>query len=221
MSTFLELCNRVNGICGIQGTIATVSSPKGIQKIIVEAVRNSWIDIQSMRGDWPWSIGELNSFSTTADQAAYTPTEVFGSASAATDLARYLTKRGIFYEYRALAYVNYEDLPYIDNETAKQPRWYTVNSYNNKLILQKPNDSYQLTIRYVRSVQELTTDNQEPHIDRAFEDAIVYMAVEKVATYIGNAGLFQEYSRKANMRTGELKRAFIPVRYVYPKGFLV
>lgn len=219
MSNFLQLCQRVVNIIGIQGTIATVSNPVGIHRNIVEAVRTSWVEIQELRTDWPFMLGEVTSFNTIADQSTYTPTQIFGSASAALDLKTWKRKRGCFYEEQHLAHVNFEDLPFIDQSVSQRPQWYSIDYGTNNLIFEKPNDAYNIVIRYKRTPHLLTNDADVLRVPTAFERAVVYKAVEKVAAYIGRADLHQQYSREGNKAIMQMMREYLPARYIRPRRF--
>lgn len=218
MSTFLEICNAVNNKVGLQGSISDVTNPKGLQRNIVESVRDAWLDIQRDRKDWTFLYGENTLFSTTADQVTYTPTEVFGSASAAEDLSQYLKNNGIFYSYRPLSFIPYEYVPYKDNTVGGEPLWYSFNDLNNNLILNRPSDSYSLVIRYRRSIQNLSVNTDEPIMHEDYHNAIEYAAIRDFANIIGNSGLAELYRIKANKALSEVRKRYISKKDVNLKG---
>lgn len=220
MANFKVICNQVNTIVGLQGQIIDTESTMGVQKNIVEAVRSTWIDIQTQREDWTFMQGSVTNFSTVASQSTYTPTEVFGSASQALELGTYKEKRGIWLDQWPLLYVNWEDLPFIDNTTEKEPRWYTIDP-NNNLIFQLPDDAYLLDIRYNRAVQSLVANGDVPYLNANYHNAIAYKAAQKVAVYVGQSGLYQEYSQEGNRILGQMMRKYIVERRVYPAGFII
>lgn len=219
MSTFLEICQQVNNIIGIQGTILSVDSPQGIHRNIVEAVRSSWINIQMLREDWPFMIGENTAFNTVSGQTVYSPVQVFGTADAAALLKTYKTKRGVFYEEEPLVYIDYEDLPLVDNTSAQRPSWYSLNYSNNNLILEKPDGIYNLKLRYNKNVEVLTDGGQVPSIPVSYTNTLVYKAVEEVAAYIGRSDLHQKYSERGDRGLNQMMRQYIRARYVRPRRF--
>jgi len=221
VSAFLELCNQVNDIIGLQGSISDVTSPKGIQRNIVDAVSSSWTDIQTLREDWDFMNAEISSFSTVADQVIYTPAQVFGSTVAAENLSVYKHKRGFFRDNIMLGYVPWEDLPFADNTKADAPVWFSVDPTTNNIHFQRPDDAYNITIRYKKSPQILTDNTDIPNIPQQFQRAIVYKAVQKVATYLGNVGMYQNYSVEGNLIIGQLLRHYVRARRVYPRNFLI
>lgn len=222
--TFLEICNQVIRIMGIQGTLTDVENPKGIHRNIVEAVRSSWIDIQNLREDWTFMQYTTNLLNTVEDQIIYTPTEVFGTATAAEYLGTYQRKRGVFLTENGknsmLAYVPWENYPFMDNTSATKPTWFTVNPANNNIYFQKPNGVYNITIRYIRSPQDLAINTDVPFIPTRYHQVISYKAVERASAYIGQTGLYQQYSLEANRILGEMMREFIRVRHMYPRSFV-
>lgn len=213
------MCQDVNRIVGLQGSFASTESTLGLQRNIAQYVKDAWLDIQNMRKDWSFMVGTITSFSTTADQSTYTPTQVFGTATAAEDLGSYKRPKGIFYDYNPIDYIDYSDYPDIDNDTnSTTPSWYTINDLNNNLIINKPNDAYDLVIRYHRNAQDLSSgtdpDSNEPVLPSMYHNAIVYKAVEKMAIHIGRAGMFNEYSKEANKMVGSMLRKYIPKKSV-------
>lgn len=221
MSTFLEMSNEVVNIIGLQGTLSSVTSPKGIQRNIVDAVSSAWVDIQTLREDFTFMQGQISDFETTQDQVIYTPQQVFGSLTAAANLSVYKTKRGIFYENVALAYVPWEDLPFLANEEQYQPRWYSIDPSCNNLHFQRPDGTYNLIIRYKKAPQVLEAGTDEPFIPEQFHKAIVYKAVARVAAYLGNNALYLMYSQEGDKVIGQLLRHYIRPRSVSPRNFLL
>lgn len=221
MSTFLQICNQVSTIIGLQGIITDVENPIGIQKNIVEAVKSEWVDLQNLREDWTFMEGSITSFSTVQDQITYTPTEVFGSSSQAALLGLYKTKRGIWLEYRTLTYIQYEDLPYVENTIQYKPQWYSYNPANNNLILQRPNGIYNLDIRYRKAVQTLAVNGDTPYLNSQYHNAIAYLAAAKVFTYLGNQGSAMEYKVSGNRILGQIMRTYLRSRTVYPERFVI
>lgn len=221
MSTFLELCNQVNDTIGLQGSISDVTQPKGIQRNIVDAVRGAWVDIQTLREDWSFMNAQIDSFNTVEDKIIYTPTEVFGSLTAAANLSVYNDKRGFFRENIMLGYVPWEDLPFVDNTIAQPPQWYSINPSNNNLHFHKPDGVYNIIIRYKKAPQQLLLNTDKPNIPQQFQRAIIYKALQKVAVYLGNSGLYQEYSKQGNLVIGEMYRQYIRNRKVTPRNFLL
>jgi len=221
MSTFLEICNEVNRVIGVQGFITDVTSPKGIHRNIVEAVASSWVDIQTSKTDWPWMINELSSFNTVEDKVIYTPLEVFGSSVAAANLSVYNQSRGFFLEGRPLGYVRWEDLPYALNTVKAQPTWVSIDSYTNNLHFERPDGPYNIIIRYKRNPQLLLVNEDTPFISAQFHPLIRYRAIANVSTYIGNIGLLQQYTLKADVMQGQLMREFVPVRTIRRSNFVI
>jgi hypothetical protein len=221
MSTYIELCNQVNNTIGLQGSIADVTAPRGIQKNITDAVSSAWVDIQTMREDWTFMNAEISSFMTVEDKVVYTPVEVFGSTVAAANLSVYKTKRGFFRNQVMLSYLPWEDLPFADNTQKAPPMWYSIDPGTNNLHFQRPDDAHNIVIRYRRAPQILSENTDTPNIPEQFQRAIVYKAIQKVATYLGNAGLYQNYSVEGNLAVGQMLRNYIRARRVHSRNFLI
>lgn len=221
MSTYLELCNQVGQIMGLQGTMSDVTTPRGIQRNIVEAVSSSWVDIQTLREDWEFMLAENSAFNTVEDQIVYTPFQVFGSTAAAANLSLYKTKDGFFLDNRPLSFISWEDWPFWPNEDSTQPMFYTVNSMNNNLHLQKPNGVYNIIVRYKKVPQVLSLSTDVPFLPQQFHNAIAYKAVERMSAYTGNAGHYQQYSMEGNRILGQMMRTYIKARKVYPRNFVI
>lgn len=213
---FLELCQKVNLISGIQGSITDTNVASGIQGILVEAVRNGWLTIQNHRKDWTFMLDNVE-WSTVADQEVYTPAEVFASHSDGENLGHYVKGR-MMYEYTPLRYIHPYSYPLIDNTSTGPPDWYTIESSDNRIWMNTPNDSYVLTNYYWKQPQVLTASTDIPDLPDQYHDILIYKGIELFAIHIGNSELYQTYSKEYHKQLGVLMRTFLPSREVYLRG---
>jgi len=99
---------------------------------------------------------------------------------------------------------------YLNEVVNKPPEEYTIDPATNGIILKPTPDAiYSLSFRYYERPEILTTSTQIPKMPQAFHNLIVYKALEKLAVYLNNPGLYQQYSTEVARMVGALMRTNI------------
>ena len=206
MATFLEICQTVDTLSGVQGSISDTQSTLGLQTVIVTSVQEAWLFIQNYRKTWSF-MKDSTYFNTVAGQETYTPSEVFVNSDPAY-LGVYL-KEGMFYDNLLIPYLEGEDFPYVDNTEQGQLRWWTAIPSNNNLKLSLPDDTYRIDVYYSRNPQVLTLPTDVPLLPERFHQLITYKALELFGNHLGNFELEAKSAQTVDVLMGSLMREFI------------
>ena len=75
---FLEICQQVDRMSGVQGMIQTVTGVTGAQEVIVGAVKDSFIDLQQERMTWEF-MRRMATFQTKIGKESYSEFDIFGA----------------------------------------------------------------------------------------------------------------------------------------------
>jgi hypothetical protein len=211
MATFVEMVRAVRLISGMQGTgPSSVESAVGIEEVLVRFVRDAYVDIQSLRDNFDFLEGQ-RSFFTVIGTSLYAPSTIFSTSS--PNFKSY--KKGSLYVTRSdgkkqyLHYLEPQVLEarYLNESKQGTPSEYTIDPATNGLILKPiPNAVYSVSFRYYERPEILTASTQIPKMPQAFHNLIVYKALEKIAVYLNNPGLYQQYSVEAARMVGQLMR---------------
>jgi hypothetical protein len=211
MANFVEIVRAARLITGMQGTgPSTVETAQGIEEVLVRFVRDAYMDIQSLRDNFDF-LENSRSFFTAVGTTLYTPATIFLTATPNFKSYKkgsiYITRSDGIKEY--LKYVEPQVLEarYLNNTVQATPSEYTIDPATNGLILQRiPNAIYTVSFRYYERPEILLSSTQIPKMPQAFHNLIVYKAVEKMAIYLNNPGLYQSYSVEAARMVGQLMR---------------
>ena len=206
---FLTICKRVNDIAGFQGVVTSVT-PTGYQAVLVQAVKDAYEDIQRFRTEWDF-MHKKKSVNVSNATNYYSLADLWGAET--PDLAVW---RHVNYDYERLTEYSYEAYELVDQEDYEggEPRFYSIDPATNGLYVSKLDQLYTLEIYYTSTFDELTTATQIPAIPERFHQAIVYGAVMKLATYVGNPTLFDTYARQYAEAMGQLMREQNPPKFV-------
>lgn len=211
--TFLEICKKVDVLLGTQGVFTSVSTTNGFQLLIVEAVRNAWLNIQTSRKDWYFYRTSV-SFSTVALQSDYTLAEVFG-AGVANPVSEWIIDRFVRSDKTTLTYIPYDNWILEDHTTARDPIYFTAHPNLETagfLSFDKPDAVYTYDLHYYRKPQSLTLDTDVPICPTEHHDAIVFQAMADLASHLGNSDIYSMAALRANELYGALLRSQIPSR---------
>jgi hypothetical protein len=200
MKTFLQICLDAWEESGLSGTgPSDVTKATGIQKRMVGWVRQSWIDIQQFRSDWPWMYKPF-SFNTSANKQSYPLTELN-----LTDVERWIFKGASIYktadgvageqDIGALTYeiwwINYRKGLQIP---AMPGRLFFDPVDNSLMVFPVPEDEYTIVLRYYKAPQRLAINGDIPTIptNEAWQEIIKWRALYLYAFHDGAPALLDE-----------------------------
>jgi hypothetical protein len=220
--TYLQLCQKVNALAGMQGTFSAVTTATGYQATLAEIVADVWVDIQNLRRNWQFMRATV-SFSTIVGQSEYTITNIFGSS---TSLVANWIGNMILYnkaadDVRALDNYGYDR--FILNEKSQddnaEPSIFAVDPTDKHLYLNPSDAIYSMTAHYFKKAIVLSVDADVPDAPEEFHRLIAYMATaEFCAGVTGDQGRADKYSKKADVLLGALMRNQIPMKRVRTRG---
>ena len=209
---FIELCQKAQKYSGVQGSItSTVNVQSGSQEaLIIDAVRNAWIDIQNYRSDFKFLRDEVL-LQLVQGTTEYSVEDVLGINP---DFSEWKVDRFI-YDYSPLEYVKYDNWVLVEDTTEGEPQRFTVRPSDKALFFNSVDGTYALTLQYYRDVQELTANTDTPILPNRFHYLIVYGAVMDIATSTGDLLNYQRFALKYSQALGQLMRAETPKKKIY------
>lgn len=209
---YLALCQRVNDVVGFQGQVNSVATD-GYQAVLTTSVKEAYEDIQRYRKDWDWLRGtkEVNVGPGTEE---YTLETLWGSST--PDLAEYyyITYVDSNGKTQPLKRYTYDSVQLLEDEDPSEPRWFTNDPVTQALIINPVDVNYTLKIYYFKKLHQLTANTSIPLLPDRHHQLIVYGAVMKLSSYVGNATLFDTYSVKYAEELGQLMREKNPAKTI-------
>jgi len=211
---YLAICQRVHEIAGFQGNFPDVNTA-GYQAVITQSVKDAYEDIQRYRPEWNYLKARRNiNVSDAAD--VYSLTDLWGGL-VASDLADYRhinwfnpdTDRSM-----RLIEVDYDSFVLMQFSEPHEPRLYSVRPWDKALLISPVDQVYTLDLHYTKTLHELVNNTDEPLIPSRHHQLIVYGALMKVSTFVGNPTLFDTYSMKYAEEMGQLMRESNPAKAV-------
>jgi len=218
---FLQICQEVNTMCGMQGSMSTAYGATGYQATLAKAVINAWIDIQNLRREWRFMRKSVT-FNTVTSQYEYTLTNIFGPGNP-QDIALWVPGMVYYasgdanmplYMYEYDAYKHYD----IAAQSNSTPYVYAADPIDRHLYINPPDGIYSITAHYWRTPQILSANTDTPVLPVQFHRAIVYRAAADFAAFMGNVNEYQVYTQKADSMIGSIMRTEVPAKRVKPKG---
>lgn len=230
---FLEICKKVDIMSGVQGMIASVENPVGVQEVIVNAVQQGFIDLQNERMTWEW-MRRTKQFHTQVDKQTYTYFDIFGvdpvdppADTPWTKFGRWQKKKPMI-SYRVqdpddlkwskCIFVDYREFRHhlMNQQSSRgKPRYVTADEQTNDLLFHPtPNKAYLVEADYFVEAQVLTRNANVPIIPLRFRMVLVYRGLERVGNFYGNMGLYQRYATADAKMTGNLYRDQVPGEFV-------
>ena len=204
---FLKLCQRTQLESGIQGLLTSVSgvNQSSQEFLIIEAVKNAWIDIQTSRHDFKFrrkeqalTIGTATTIYKLDD--IFTDSEIF---------SEWITS-GFIYDFTPLRYIPYDEWVLIENTTASKPAEFTIKPEDNTIVFNPVDQNYDITLHYYRSAQELENNLDIPIVSSQFHNLIVYASVLDVSSSSGDLITYQRNALKFSQLLGTFYRAYVP-----------
>jgi hypothetical protein len=210
--TYLEICQKAHQAVGLQGTMSSVLSSSQYQQTLAKFIADAWVDIQSMRKNWPFMLSSVN-FSTTAGKYEYSLNDM-----TLTDLGRW--KNDMIYSTNSSGERTYfRHIPYteflsdeIENQSNAAPSLYAVDPVDKHLYLNPPDAIYDITAHYY-TVPVVLADNADvPLLPPAFHNLIVYLGGAYMASFLGQPNIFATLNNRADMMMGQMMRSELPAR---------
>ena len=210
---YLQICQEVNNLVGLQGTFSSASAATGMQATLAQMVKSAWIDIQAYRKDWHFMRSSLT-FNTVENTCEYSRATILGGATDTianwvpgmilyTDSDSYDTPlREVSYDY----YVRYD---YTEAD-ASLPQIFAQDPVDKHLWINKPSGAYTITCHFISYPVDLTNNTDIPTLPIELHRAIVYRAAADMAAFLGNINGYQVYQQKADQMLGSVLRAENP-----------
>lgn len=206
---FLTICQRVNNVVGFQGNVTSVDAT-GYQQVLTQAVKDAYQDIQRYRTDWDFQK-RSRSVNVSDAKREYTIAELFYPDTADLEIWEYIN-----YDHRRLSFLPYElyQLIDFDEKNGGKPQFWSLEPASNNLLVGKLDKVYTLNINYIRTLDVLVSNSSVPIIPERHHQLIVYMAIMKLATFVGNLTLYDTYSQKVAIELPQLMREQNPAKRV-------
>ena len=213
--TFLEICQRVHDLVGFQGRFTSVDAT-GYQAVLVQAVKDAYDDVQRYRKDWNW-LKDHRSINVDNSKTTYTTKDLWGNDT--PDFAEYrhinwYDTSGTQDRKFRLIYVPYDAFMLMKFSEPHQPRYWTSEPWSKSLLISPVDQLYTLDLHYTRTLDPLVNNGDTPDIPERHQMMIVYGAVMKLSTFVGNPTLFDTYSFKYSEGMGQLLREENPAKTV-------
>lgn len=194
-TTFLQLCQRTARECGISGTGPTsVVSQTGEAGRIVDWVRTSYYDLQTLHTDWDWLWAE-DTLTLVAGTGEYT--EPFATNNARALDGHVYLQTGANENRDKLVRYDYplfRDRVLMKARLTGKPFRYAVKPNESALLVDPLPDSaatYTLSYAYWRDTHTLSADADTVLIPDKHTMVIVWGAVMKFAQYEEAGALMQ------------------------------
>lgn len=207
---FLTIARRVSDIVGFQGTVSSTSAT-GYQATLIQAVKDTYEDIQRYRSDWDFRKRH-KTLSINSTTESYTLATLWGLGNT-VDLD---TWQYINYNYSRLPQYTYDSYIIKDLSTynSQEPVGYAIEPYTQSLLTFPVDQTYTLDGHYIRTIHELSGNSDIPIIPERHHMLIVYGAVMKLSTFVGNDTLFDTYNVSYSQEMGQLLREENPAKSV-------
>ena len=224
---FLSICQKVDVLSGLQGNVQTVEKPIGGQAVLVEGVRDGFLDLQNDRMTWEW-MRRMAEFALVPAQQEYTPTyavpppaaplptdpyNLFGRWQKKHPMISYRVQDPDTLKWAKMIFVDYREFRHhLRNQTATgKPRYVTAHEQNNNLLLHPvPDKAYTMQADYFVEPQILQFNTNSPILPSRFHMLLVYRGLERLANHYGNNGLYGRYSVADAKLLGSLYRDQCP-----------
>lgn len=217
---YITMARKVRSLTGLQGTgPASIAGATGPEAVLVSNVADAWTDLQLYRDKWRWMRREA-SFQITQGTSEYSLEDIFGPGY----LHRIWLPRTAFiqpiggkwsplvpYEY------DYFDRLYKNDTTERTPAIFAVK-FDDSLIFELPNATYNVHIDYQKANQELVTDSDVPELASEFHNLIVYAGIQKYSAYISNPSIYDKYMQEHAILLRSLLRDQLPKEVVRVRG---
>ena len=201
MTTFVGLVNALKNECGTSGAMLTTLAGQVTEvNRLAGWIAKSWQDIQETHDDW-FFLRQPFSFTTTAQQISYTPTQAGIPVLPGLGIWR----RNSFRIYSTvIGTANEMMMPYVHYDTFRdqwlyasmrttytRPSVFSIDPQFNVLLGAGPDDIYTVNGEYFQAPQVLVADADIPVMPARFHDLIVYGAMKHYGLYEAAPEVFQ------------------------------
>lgn len=209
---FLAICKKVNQLGQFQGDISSVVST-GYQAELVEAVRQSFIDIQLERSNWNFLRRDVT-FSISTVTSEYTPATILSNDY----LSKWKEDR-LLYNYQPIRVINYDDYILIDKgkEVAGIPSLVSIRPYDNTLLFNKVDNTYPISAHYYLKPQVLENNVDIPIMPSEHHYTIVHLALMNLVALISSE-IYQKSVINYNKSMGYLLRKETPELIIHKRA---
>lgn len=218
MATYLQLANSLISKCGISGgSIASVSNQTGEAGRVVSWINEAYTQIQLAFPDWYWMRSNV-SFSTTANQGAYTPAQagITDLANWKTDSFRcYVTSTGVRSEMflERMDYDTFRDIYLFGNLRLSYSRPTVISfapNYSINLGMAPDSTDYTIVGEYFKQPTTLVNSTDTPAMPSQFHNIIVYKAMMMYGMYEAAQEVVIEGTNLYNQMLRRLVRDQLP-----------
>lgn len=231
---YLALCRQAVQDCDVSGsgtTPTTVVSQTGQLKLIVDWVKNAYIEIQNKHTDWRWMRRQFT-FNTVNNDGIYEYgdcTDVDASAV----ITRFDRWWADDYEFPFTIYAQAagvaaeRDLQYLPwsyfkrmyrrgTQVSGPPAHVSVDDANRLVLGPKPDGIYVVSGEFQRSAQILAADADIPEMPTQFHMLIVYRAMMKYAGFESAPEVYDTGNAQATMMIRQLEANQKPMPRMAP-----
>jgi len=201
---FLEICKKVNQVGEFQGDISSVMAT-GYQAELVEAVRQSFIDIQLERTNWNFLRRDVT-FSVTPATTTYLPTTLLSG-----DFLSAWKEDRILYNFLPVRVIDYDSSVLMDpaKDTPSTPNMVAIRPYDDALIFNKVNGTYSISAHYYLKPQILANNTDTPIMPSEHHYLIVHLALMNLVSIISSE-IYQKAVINYNKSMGYLLHKELP-----------
>lgn len=201
MATFLQLVNTARSEAGVAaGDLTTLQSGLSQEaQRFKDWVRKEWVKVQTRHNDWQF-LRQSGEFTTTSNQAQYTPQQAKATADGTTTGASILGnwKRDSFrISTLGASYADEAILGFMPWDTYRNMYQYgsmratrsksvvfTVDPQKNLWLGATPDNSYVIPYEFYRTPQVLSADADEPLCPERFHDLVAYRALRAYGIFM-------------------------------------
>ena len=222
---FLAICQAVHeelGLDGAQTLPTAVTAQTGRLAQIVNWVRRTNSEIQAKHKEWKFrrSGGVVT---LPATQALVTQATIVAANATYNELAPFFRgdRRYVNIYQSSVGKADTQPVWYLEYEQYRgwidrqplitgRPGRYSVRPDGALLFDTLADVNYAVEFDFVRTIQDLTANNDVPIIPDDYHDAIIYGACMKYAGHTENAVVFGDFNRRFSQRMTQLSNRELP-----------
>ena len=201
MSSFLQICQDFRQEAGLAGTgPASVKSQVGMDKKIVDWIRNAWINLQESQRTWRFMWKGDGSITCIADIRSYDPVSL--GFDVRNVIYESVTCRASGTQVRIpLSYIPYNQFKTqclnLQPVTGR-PTIFTWSPDNKLMLHPIPSSDFVVEFEYYRNPQELTENTDVPIMPSRYHRVLVYLALTHYAVHDDAITIYQDSKVQAS-----------------------